>query len=319
MGERQSETFVWPPRTVVRVEVPPPDKVQPARDAASRPMPLVEIGTDAPPAATVPGRGGAIVAPRPVDPGEMPACGRSTWAEIERVWLGVVSPPFARRAAEAGWRPDEPGAYCPNCVRTAGAFEVRDGVCARCAAEPRTPWDRAVRLGVFDGFLRDVVHDVKFTRWHALGRQAGRALGEAVGRELQAAGVEGRVVVVPTPTTLRRRLARGIDHAGSIALGVGQALGAPVVGAVGRAHRPSQLAVPPSERAENVAGAFHPRRAGRRLGAGRKVIVVVDDVMTTGATMRGVCRAVRAGRRTDEKTGKDIVWAAVLARAGERG
>ncbi len=140
----------------------------------------------------------------------------------------------------------------------------------------------------------------------------GRQLGHAIRERMNAAGVEDATVVVcPVPTTWRRRMGRGIDHAGIIAAGVRDAIGnTTLVRLIRRAHRPSQRDVPPSLRAMNVAGAFKPYRG---LPAGTTLVVVVDDVRTSGATLSAACRTIRGITRSMP------VWAASLAVAGDGG
>lgn len=243
----------------------------------------------------------------------------SIWQRVEREWFDVTSPPLLQRMAEAGWSPDHADAFCSNCARTVGPYEAASGTCAACRDEPAPPWDRVIRLGEYRALLRDLVHDVKFTRWHTLGRDLGRLLADALRQPLAAAG-SPPVVLIPAPTTLRRRFSRGIDHSRCLAIGASKALGVPCIPALAREHRPSQLSVPPSQRVSNVANAFSPRRRACRAFSGKGVIVI-DDVMTTGATMRGLCRAVREGGRILEKSGQGsrpvFVWAAVLARTEE--
>lgn len=216
------------------------------------------------------------------------------WEKIERTWLGVRSPGLARRFYDASWEADVPSDYCPRCAETVGPFEADADGCPTCRAK-RLPWERAVRLGSHEGVLREAVLDLKFRAWRKIGDDLGRRLGQAVQRDLTRAGIAAeRVVVVPVPTTTLRRLGHGVDHALVLARAVARELGAPVRRPVRRRRGPAQRGASATERRKRVARAFRPRRGWvvSRIPAG-SVVVVVDDVRTTGATLRAVCRAVR--------------------------
>ncbi len=252
--------------------------------------------------------------------GRLWAAVRDMVFEAERTWLDVRCPVLRERIEELWWRPDQPEAYCHRCGQSVGPNERLEVGCSSCAGT-RRPWRRIVRLGVYRQPLMRFVHEVKFTRWRRLGRDLGALLGESVRaaiereRELRP-GLPERVLVVPVPTTFRRRMMRGIDPSGVIAQEVAKAVGGRVLGGVvRREHRASQLSVQPSEREANVAGSFHPgRRGGSSLGDA--LVIVVDDVTTTGATLRGACRAVaRVHREGRGEKGADRmeIWTAVVA------
>ena len=98
--------------------------------------------------------------------------------------------------------------------------------------------------------------------------------------------------VVPVPLHWRRRRSRGYDQAALLAKPVARSLG---VAALLRGLRrvrntPSQVELPHAERQRNIAGAFAPWRL-----RGVERVLLVDDVRTTGATLRAASEALRAG------------------------
>ncbi|GAB4517966.1 MAG: hypothetical protein Tsb0013_22150 [Phycisphaerales bacterium] len=273
------------------------------------------------------GDGGGFVWP-PRAPGDVPVSGASVdgppagpdrerpggwWHAFETLWLSPTRVPLEQRLAGGVWAPEPISASCARCGQSVGTHEETEFGCATCVGT-RPAWSRAVRLGVYEGELRDWVQEVKFER----GWRLGESLGELLGRRLREQGFEG--VVVPMPTTWRRRMARGIDHALCIARGVARGGELPIVRALRREHRLTQRAVPESRRRANVAGAFRVDPRGLSRVGGRDV-VVVDDVLTSGATMSAACRSLRrSGGGNGGDGGADVdgvlvgsVWCGILA------
>jgi predicted amidophosphoribosyltransferase len=232
---------------------------------------------------------------------------------IERTWLGLSIPPLSHRIAEARWRPDEPREYCPRCGHSVGPHEADDTGCPACRRR-RFPWQRLLRLGPYDGLLREVVQQVKFTRWRRLGHDLGLLLGRALADAIDDAGLpRDRCTLVPVPCSFRRRLSRGIDHSLVLTRGVAAATGLPICRALRRSHRPTQLSVPASERAANVAGSIRPRTGVNLRG---RIAILVDDVTTTRATLVAAGKALVAGCKPLPEQGLDGLaglWIAVAA------
>jgi len=140
--------------------------------------------------------------------------------------------------------------------------------------------------------LDRVVHALKFGRLERLGRELGRALAE--GLRIDPDAWDG---VVPVPLHWQRRLVRGFDQGRAIGVAFARQRGLPVLLALRRrrATRP-QSSLSRQARSGNVRQAFTARRgveiAGLRL-------LLVDDVVTTGSTIRAAAEALRrAGART---------------------
>jgi predicted amidophosphoribosyltransferase len=285
--------FRWPPANTS--SPPSPGTPQSDEDAAAFAAP------------------GATIAPT-----HEPAQEPHWWSQIERVWLGRTATTWTQRCNENHWHPDAPGEYCPRCGRTAGPFELLERTdaedpleepgCPQCHRK-RVPWTRVTRLSEYDGLVRDAVHEVKFTAWRRLGRDLGRALGASIKQAAHARGVAlEAAILVPVPTSFRRRLARGIDHTIVLAKGVCEELNVPLVRALARQHRPSQLTVRASDRWKNVRGTMK-LRVPIPI---ETTVLILDDVLTTGATMAEACRAIRDGHRLRSLHPPNVLWPVVL-------
>ena len=123
-------------------------------------------------------------------------------------------------------------------------------------------------------------------------------LGEAVARRWQRAG-QGATVVVPVPVHADRERQRGYDQAALIGEVAAQALGLPYVRALERTRATvAQFELGRDERSANVDGAFRTRTTPgsgvHDLGLAGHWILLVDDVVTTGATLAACAVALEA-------------------------
>jgi ComF family protein len=158
----------------------------------------------------------------------------------------------------------------------------------------------------FAGSVRDALHQLKY----AGERRLARPLGEAVARRWARVG-EGATVVVPVPVHAERERQRGYDQAALIAEVAAARLGLPCVRALERTRvTVAQFELGRDERSTNVVGAFRvlvgSAGQARRSIAGLWVLLV-DDVVTTGATLAACAVAL-------EEAGAYAVSAIAVAR-----
>lgn len=170
-----------------------------------------------------------------------------------------------------------------------GCDEPTDGAtvfCASCSAllEP-IPTPGAVFE--YGGPVADAIQRFKYKGRSELGAALGSVMAGDASRWV------GKVdAVVPVPLHWRRRRARGYDQAALLARPVAKALGVPALlrGLRRVRNTPSQVDLPHAQRQRNLVGAFAPWRL---RGVGR--VLLVDDVRTTGATLRSASEALNAG------------------------
>jgi ComF family protein len=192
---------------------------------------------------------------------------------------------------------------CPACT---GAGADHDALRwhGTPAALRRRALHGVVAAWSYTGPPRDLVLALKFrARPEAAGLLAG-GLAEA----LRRARLPGDLVV-PVPLSARRRRQRGYDQARRLARPVAQALGLPYAERALRRtrHTAPQSGLPPAARRVGPRGAF----AVRPGAVAGRCVILIDDVLTSGATARAAALALR-------RAGALVVTAAVACRAERR-
>lgn len=147
------------------------------------------------------------------------------------------------------------------------------------------PWSPALGAARFAYVLAppadDLVHALKYEGWPELAAVMGRELAKL---EVPKAPPTAQSVVVAVPTTAGRLTRRGYNQAELLARTVAEERRLPLRRAIIRVSEGrSQTALTPSERRENVRGVFAPA-SPREAGVGGADVLLVDDVLTTGAT-----------------------------------
>ncbi|MCB5169429.1 ComF family protein [Streptomyces bambusae] len=238
-----------------------------------------------------------------------------------------------------GWWQELAGLVLP--VACAGCESPRTALCGACrqvlyGAGPRRVRPRPEPAGLpavyaaagYGGPVRELLLSHKERGALSLAAPLGGALAGAVTAAVPPAVAAARwpgpggLVLVPVPSVRRAVRARGHDPARRIALAAAARLrrdGVPARVACVLRHRRAvadQAGLGARERLANLAGALEVRPGGAGLVAGRAV-VLVDDLMTTGASLVEAARAVSAMSRTAPYGGFPALSAAVVAACSE--
>jgi ComF family protein len=185
-----------------------------------------------------------------------------------------------------------------------GPYSNRDGGCSECRGHP-LGFDRAIALGPYQGPLRSLCLSLKHEQNAWIARWLGELVVEARLDELRAEANPG-AWVVPVPLHWRRRLKRGYNQAEGLAIGVGRALSLPVKPVLRRVVPTPKLALMGrTERARVMKQAFRARSVRALKG---RTILLVDDILTSGATSGAAARALK-------RAGASRVVVIVVARA----
>ncbi len=186
--------------------------------------------------------------------------------------------------------------FCPVC----GLSQKHPGLCPNCQRE-RPDYSELRSWAFFEGSLRKAIHQLKYERNITLGDKLAKPLAALTAEQPWSIDF-----VVEVPLSAGRLKERGYNQAAFLARPVALSFGVPLLSKclwrVRETH--SQVGLNAVERFHNVDGAFG---ASAKMAAGSNILLV-DDVMTTGATLNACAAALKsAGARN--------VYGLTLARA----
>ena len=182
----------------------------------------------------------------------------------------------------------------PYCARlgTPLAFDIGPGALSAAAIADPPPFERARSVCVHDEISRALVHGLKYRDRLELAPMLARWMVRA-GRDL----VSDADLIVPVPLHPRRLWQRRFNQSALLASEIARQAERSLLVDGLRRTRPTrrQVGLDAGERATNVRGAFIVQPQNRQRIEGRKVLLV-DDVYTTGATVRACVRAFTRAR-----------------------
>lgn len=205
---------------------------------------------------------------------------------------------FFCRDCLAAMVPLQPG-HCRCCVQPFQST-ISNHLCGTCLKRPPS-FSIVHAAGLYQGSLKEAVHKLKYRNQLTLAKPLGQLLGKSVA----AAESFAPDLIIPVPLHPSRLRQRGYNQALEVARPIAQQLAAPLVTTLLQRSRntPQQQGLSAIERRSNLRNAFTLSSEAQALR-----ILLVDDVMTTGETVRECCRTLLAG-------GANEVQVAVVGRA----
>jgi ComF family protein len=188
------------------------------------------------------------------------------------------------------------GPRCPVCCRPIRTRGGSAQVCGACRLRPRRLIDRVAAAGEYQAGLKQLIHLYKYRHHQFLSR----LLVNLVVRQARETGIlEHADWLVPIPLHWTRKRWRGFNQALELARGLSGACGVPVMAprSFRRVRRTTpQVRLNAPSRAANMKGAFAVRSPKLVHGAR---LVLIDDVLTTGATAEECARVLRHAGAVD--------------------
>jgi len=193
--------------------------------------------------------------------------------------------------------------WCMQCSAPLSGFAIEAAQCVHCYQE-EYPWQRAVALGRYQGALSQAVVRTKRPGREPLTMALARMLFDRRGAQLRELGAD---IVMPIPMHWARRLRSGANGPELVAEVLSAKLGLPLRAGWLKRRKltPRQTDLTRRERLRRQRNSF---RLSRRANVGGRTILLVDDVLTSGATTSEAAKVLL-------KSGAKAVHVAVLARA----
>jgi ComF family protein len=221
---------------------------------------------------------------------------------VLRAALDLALPPLCAACRE----PVEGKGLCPACWSKLSfitrpycerlgipfVYDPGPGILSMEAIAAPPAYHRARAAVRFDEISRALVHALKYGDRLDLAPMMGRWIASAGGELLAEADA-----LVPVPLHWRRLWARRFNQSAMLAATISKESSVPIATAALKRVRATaqQVGLSRTERAANIQGAFRVPEEGKAAVAGRR-LVLVDDVLTSGATVEGCARALlRAG------------------------
>ncbi|WP_432800168.1 ComF family protein [Poriferisphaera sp. WC338] len=219
-----------------------------------------------------------------------------------RFFLPTSLESFSRSHPELrNWSPDSPSDYCPRCGSSlpSEAHPPANQPCPHCPDKPY-PFTRIIRLAPYNDLFRDLIHTYKYARHWSLAPFFSDRLAPRIPTPFDPR----RFIITDIPLHPFRRMQRGFNQSQLIARNLAKVCNLTYKPLLKRTrHTPSQTALSPNQRLDNMRSAF--KLARHRYDLTGYHILIVDDIKTTGSTLAAASRPLL-------KAGATLVTAAVI-------
>lgn len=178
--------------------------------------------------------------------------------------------------------------WASNCDKCAMPVAEHGAACPWCSGEGTRPFDRIVRLGVYKEPIRHLIHQIKYhNRWNLAELLAERLAAQDSVQQL----LHTSDLLIPVPLHPFRHMSRGYNQADVVAKRLGKLCNRKVSHPLVRLkNTETQTHLHAKDkRFENLKDAFGVLSPGAVRG---KRVILVDDVMTTGATLVSAARTL---------------------------
>jgi len=177
-----------------------------------------------------------------------------------------------------------------------------DGICSKCGSS--MPFDGLVSVFKFNPTIQNLIHNFKYNEFKKIGSFLGDFLVSVLSEKPFISNID---YIIPVPLHPVRKRDRGFNQAGIIANEIARSLNIPLEEklVVRRKYTKSQTKLSREERNKNVSKAFAVKNAKVLTN---KNVLLIDDVYTTGATLKSVAETLKANK-------VDKVYACTIIRA----
>jgi competence protein ComFC len=190
-----------------------------------------------------------------------------------------------------------PDPFCPVCK---SFLKVPKTKCGICSVEGESAlWGNknipmVKSLGTFDDHYKSLIHNFKYKRKISLGQRLGERLSENLSLDDRFLDFD---FLVPVPLHPARKRERGFNQSEILAEVISKRMNLPVLKRVLKRikNTKDQTNLNAEQREKNVSGAFSLSSAKDGEQIYGKKIILIDDVITTGATLRGCAEVLREG------------------------